>query len=267
MAEPRPFQLVIRGPPGLHGPGGETWRPERKTLALLTYLALEGEATRPALVRLLWPDTPEGAARNNLVHLLRRLYRLTGAALVEGQETLTLSAHVGVDARAPAGPDQLPAGLLLQGVEFDELPDFAEWRLAWQERLDARELQALTQQAAGAEQRGDWPAALRAAALLLELDSLAEEHWRRAIRLHYLAGDRPAALATYHRCRDLLRRELDCDPEPETVALARRIDQGERLPGPPPRGARELPLSMLRPPVLIGREAAWGQLEIGRAHV
>lgn len=261
MAEPRPFQLVIRGPPGLHGPGGETWRPERKTLALLTYLALEGEATRPALVRLLWPDTPEGAARNNLVHLLRRLYRLTGAALVEGQETLTLSAHVGVDARAPAGPDQLPAGLLLQGVEFDELPDFAEWRLAWQERLDARELQALTQQAAGAEQRGDWPAALRAAALLLELDSLAEEHWRRAIRLHYLAGDRPAALATYHRCRDLLRRELDCDPEPETVALARRIDQGERLPGPLPRGARELPLSMLRPPVLIGREAAWGQLE------
>ena len=45
------------------------------------------------------------------------------------------------------------------------------------------------------------------------------------------------------------------------MALARRIDQGERLPGPLPRGARELPLSMLRPPVLTGREAAWAQLE------
>ncbi|ASN82508.1 BTAD domain-containing putative transcriptional regulator [Deinococcus ficus] len=261
MAEPQPYQLVIRGPPGLHGPGGATWRPERKTLALLTYLALEGEATRLALVRLLWPDTPEGAARNNLVHLLRRLHRLTGAALVDGQETLALSAQIDVDTRVPEGPGQLPPGPLLQGVEFDELPDFAEWLLAWQERLEARELRALAQQAAAAEQRGDWPAALSAAALLLERDPLSEEHWRRAIRLHYLAGDRPAALSTYHRCRDLLRRELGCDPEPETVALARRIDQGERLPGPPPRGPRELPLSMLRPPVLIGREAAWAQLE------
>src|SRR5829696_4254533 len=54
----------------------------RKELALLAYLAVEQEHrhSRETLLGLLWPDTPEETARNNLRVVLAGLRRALGAA-------------------------------------------------------------------------------------------------------------------------------------------------------------------------------------------
>lgn len=67
------------------------------------------------------------------------------------------------------------------------------------------------------------------------------------MRLHYLRGDRPAALRAYQRCRETLRREFGVDPLPETARLAREIDLGTVPVPATPRPRAELPLSVLRP--------------------
>ncbi|THF87827.1 hypothetical protein E7T09_00885 [Deinococcus sp. KSM4-11] len=262
MSDELPWALTLLGPPALRAPDGRTWRPERKTLLLLAYVALEGPTPRATLAALLWPDTPGGARRNNLVHLLRRAARRCGVAVIDGQEVLALHG-LRVDARAllePSSTDAgVPAGTLLDGVDVDDLPEVEEWLEAWREELDARRRARLAHAAQAAEDGGEWTAALRMAGQLLDLDPVSEDALRRVMRLYALAGDRPAALAAFARGREILARELGTRPDAPTLELAGQIERGEALAGARPAAA--LPLGVLRPPVLVGRADAWAQLE------
>ncbi|MFC4453980.1 BTAD domain-containing putative transcriptional regulator [Deinococcus sonorensis] len=259
------WHLRLLGPPALAAPDGREVRLERKTLALLATLALEGTLPRARLAQLLWPDTPGGAARNNLVHLLRRAKGTFGEALVEGADELTLTPNLRVDVRALASAtpaDPLPLGEFLSGTEFDDLPELADWLLVWRDTLAAQRTTLLTTWAAQAEADGDVAGALGQAGRLMDLDPLSEDAYRLAMRLQYRAGDRSAALQTYQRCKEILARELGETPSPQTVQLARDIDRGNlAVDVTPVRAVRPLPLAVLRPPLLVGREAAWAQME------
>ncbi|SMB79020.1 BTAD domain-containing putative transcriptional regulator [Deinococcus hopiensis] len=257
------WRLQVLEGPRLVGPGVRLEGMEHRTAALLAYLALEGETPRARLAGLLYPDAPTARARNNLVHLLRRLRRAAGAALVEGDQALRLVGGLEIDAQAALrGEGPWPEGRaeLLSSLELSDLPDLEEWVLAWRERLlEARRAAALRAVAA-AQARGDHAAAVTALQALLNADLLSEDIWRHLMRAHYLAGDRPAALQAYARCCEVLQREVGGTPEPETQALARRIDRGEVLPDAAARPT-PLPLAVLRPPALVGRETSWAQLE------
>ncbi|MFB9991293.1 BTAD domain-containing putative transcriptional regulator [Deinococcus oregonensis] len=80
------------------------------------------------------------------------------------------------------------------GLNFDDLADFADWLAVWREKLETCRLNVLVQAAARSGEQGEWVQAIETAARLLNLDPLSEEALRRVMRLHYLAGDRPAAL-------------------------------------------------------------------------
>ncbi|HXF45739.1 MAG TPA: AAA family ATPase [Burkholderiaceae bacterium] len=109
-----------------------------------------------------------------------------------------------------------------------------------------------------AEAEGDLAAALEHAHALVTLDPLSEHAHRRVIRLHYLRGDTAAALAAYERCRELLKVELKARPSAETEALRALLTSAsaQRLPA-----ARVAPLTVLRPPRLVGRDAEWEALQ------
>ncbi|WP_264778334.1 BTAD domain-containing putative transcriptional regulator [Deinococcus aetherius] len=267
MTPTRPWRLEVLGTSRLIRPDGAALRPEKVALALLTYLALEGPTPRSRLAALLWPETEPGAARNNLVHLLRRVARTCGEDLLRAGDTLSLAPGVEVDARTlleaegTGGDGDDSFGELLDGVEFDERPDLADWLLAWRETFAARREGRLQARLARAEGNGDLVGALAAATRLLDLDPLSEDAYREAMRLHYRLGDRAAALRTYHRCREVLGRELGVEPGAATTRLAGEIERGEDVMGPPTAARPALPLAVRRPPVLVGRAQAWAQME------
>src|SRR5687768_12874039 len=63
------LSLALLGSPQLtHAQLGQIALPNRKALALLTYLAVEAPAaqSREPLLGLLWPELPDAEARNNL---------------------------------------------------------------------------------------------------------------------------------------------------------------------------------------------------------
>jgi tetratricopeptide (TPR) repeat protein len=110
------------------------------------------------------------------------------------------------------------------------------------------------------EKQGNYRAALPYLEKMLELNPLAEEIHRQRMRCLYLAGDRASALTAYQQCQAVLKRELDVEPMPETEALAKNLEAGEVLAQVSARQP-QLPLSILRPPRLVGHEAAWQHLE------
>ncbi|PNY81938.1 ATP-binding protein [Deinococcus koreensis] len=266
---PLPWHYALLGPPELSGPEGQRLRLERKAAALLAYLALEGPTHRARLAGLLWPETREASARNNLVQLLRKLRLALGRELVQGAELLGLSPGLETDAlqardaftRGQYAELAAFGGELLAGFSYDDCPDLEDWLLAERERWREWRATAAREESARLEREGDYGGALERARALLDLDPLSEEAWRRLMRLLYLRGDRPAALDAYRRCEALLRREFGVEPLPETRALLLDIERGvvevPARPGPP----GVIPLATLRPPALVGREREWARME------
>jgi DNA-binding SARP family transcriptional activator len=262
------ISLEVLGGARLCAPTGKTWKPERKSAAILTYLALEGSTTRSRLAGLLWPDSLETTARNNLSQVARRLREAAGTALISGEDSLSLKSELHVDAaqlevESFAGHDQIVIGLngdLLEGLEYDDCPEFQDWLLSKRESLGGLRREAHLRCSQAAEQTGQFRLALEHASKVLELDPISEVAHRHVMRLHYQNGDRVAALSAFERCRQVLEQEIGVAPMPETLALAESISQGQAVERSA-IGRKEIPVSILRPPMLIGRENEWKQLE------
>ena len=211
-------------------------RPRKKAQALLAYLACHrGQAhLRDKLAALLWPDMEPDEARANLRQALSALRGAAPAALRIDADTATLTPDaMQVDAlvfeqgvRAATLPSLLEAsdlyrGDFLAGLDVGETP-FEEWLVVERERLRELAIQALAQATGLLRQAGDREAAVATARRLLVLDPLQEPMHRTVMRLYAELGRRDAALRQYQVCIDVLRRELDIEPEEDT----RRLYQG-----------------------------------------
>jgi DNA-binding SARP family transcriptional activator len=58
---------------------------------------------------------------------------------------------------------------------------------------------------------------------ILRIERARERTHRHLMRLHFLAGDRTAALRQYERCQEVLRSELAAEPSRSTCALYQQI--------------------------------------------
>jgi DNA-binding SARP family transcriptional activator len=260
------WRLRVLGEVALEGEGGRLAL-ERKTAALLAYLALEGAAPRSKLAGLLWPEVDEARARNNLRQTLHRLRQHVGCDLVIPNDPLRLG-ELEVDAArfkllAFQGEHQALLSLsaaILPHFDYDDLPEFADWLYAERERLAGLHAEALEAECERLTSEGEHAAALACAERLIAIDPVSEEAYRRAMRLHHLFGDRAGALKVFERCRAMLKRDLGVAPLPETAELAAEIARGTVL----PKAAKSrpvIPLSIQRPPVLAGRTREWQLLE------
>ena len=232
------LQLKLLGGYEIRIAGGEPLDiATRKTRALLAYLALPtGRAhTREKLAGLLWSDRGDEQARNSLrqaiAELGRELASVEPAPLVKGRDTLALDPQaVEVDAVAferlaasEAAYDlQRAAGLyagdLLDGFGVRDQA-FEDWLRDERQRyleLAIAALRKLVRHETGTN-------ALAVAQRLVSLAPLQEDGYRALMRLHAEAGEIGAALHQYEACREVLKRDLDTAPSPETEALHRHI--------------------------------------------
>lgn len=254
-------RITLNGAPRLLTQDGRWHALERHDAALLALLALEGRVTRARVAELLWPDRPLQRSRNSLRQRLFKLRRTAGLDLIEGDDWLSLADGVRSDWLLPDDPATLPpeggAAELLGNGRYDDLVAFDEWLARARERWRAAHQAAYERMADTLEHQGRFDAALAWATRVLAADGLNEVAHRRVIRLHYLAGDRPAALAAFRRSQATLAQELGVEPDRETTDLARLV---ERSAPPMPAAGSALPAALIRTPALVGREPAWRTL-------
>ncbi len=244
-----PVHLLLSAGPALRVGDGRGIALAPRDALLLAWLAIEGATPRTRLAQLLWPDSAAEAARNTLRQRLFQLKKLCGAELVQGQATLVLADGVRHDLE--------DSDDVLAGVALEPGAELAEWLARQRGRRRERVRQSLAELADMAEGSRDWADALMHARELLALDALSEDAHRRLMRLHYLAGDRAAALLAFDACERVLKHEVGAAPSPETLALLRTIE-GSTTAAPAPAS---VPASVLRPPRLIGRDAEWALLQ------
>lgn len=225
---------------------------ERKDALFFAWLAIEGPTPRARLATLLFPDGDEASARGAFRQRMYRARRSALAAMVVGEDPCRLADGTLLDIA-----DALAPGELLAGVNADDLPELSEWLETQRTRRKRVRIETCIARSEKAEAEGDLATAIAHASSALDTDALFEPAHRRVMRLHYLRADLPSARAAYERLRDLLRRELGATPARETEELQRQIETGARLPSVP----RAMPVTVLRPPRLVGREVEWAALD------
>ena len=232
-----------------------------KVRALLAYLAVEsGRAhRREALAALLWPDSPQAAARHSLRQALYRLRCTLGDRQASLPHLLPTAKDVRLNpasdhwldvaefealisacrAYHPGGrnlcPDcvaRLEAAVALYGGEFlagfslPRCPGFDSWQLSMREACHHLALEAMTWLTIHHESRGQYTPLLKYARRKTELEPWRESAHRRLMRALALSGQRGEALHQYDICRGALAQEMGVEPSGETVQLYRRIRAG-----------------------------------------
>lgn len=246
-----PIRLRLLGDPALIGADGGVKALERRAAGLLALVALEPGVTRARAAALLWPDSDN--ARQALRQQIARFKRNYGTQLIEGDDALAIAPNVAVDVLIQDG------GSLLGDLSFDDCEDYAAWLAQRRAHRRCAATRELAQLLAEAEAQRDYDAALKFGEQMLAADPDSEAHHRTLIRLHYLRGDTAQAQAAYARLNKRLRTRFGTRPSAETEALARALRAAE---APPPPSGRTIPVTVQRPPRLIGRATEMRALQL-----
>src|SRR5690606_4159182 len=257
-------QLQFLGRPAI----GNRPLPADRRGDLLCYLAFSGEwMSREQLSELFWPDADTGDARRNLRQLLSRAKRLDGTEDLELTNDMArwrIASDLSLFREAVAGKDWLLAleryyGDFLQGFTVDDSIGFDNWQTLERERLRNVYREAALRGASLLEASGRYDEASKHLSAILEGDPLAEDVLQLYLRNLYLTGRRGDALQAYQRFEQFLDEELGMAPLQQTVELVETIRAAQPLDvqaQPSDSGSRQVPLQILRPPRLVGREAA-----------
>ncbi|HWK82270.1 MAG TPA: bacterial transcriptional activator domain-containing protein, partial [Caldimonas sp.] len=214
--------------------------------ALLAFVAVEGPTARQRLLELLWPEQEPESARNALRQRLFRLRRgLDADVVVQGGEMLALAPGVTHDLNDGEGG-------LLAGLSYADCTEFDAWLDLQRAAMQLRRRQRQETRVDALEGNGQLAEAIALAERLVSADPLDEASARRLMRLHYLQGERSAALAVYDRLVAALAKAHDARPSPRTRELMETIRVASAPQSPVVR--RDIPTSLLRPPRLVGRD-------------
>jgi len=272
----------------------------RKALALLVYLAVEGGThARKTLSEAFWPelDAEHGRAalRATLLELRKLLERTHGpgerAHLLVERDTLefdqdsplildlclveSASKQVGRGIEPLAGQargallaqleqaTRLAHGPFLASFTLRDSQFFDDWSRQQREYWHLRVHQLFDALSMLYERAGDGERAIETVTRWLSFDPLNEEGYRRLMRLRFSQGDRAGALRAYANGRAVLADQLQVEPEPETVALAKHMRHAapvRPVQSQSPRSSPGQPPANLLDGPFLGRTAEFGTL-------
>ena len=226
----------------------------RKAVALLAYLAINrGKHTREFLSGLFWSEYEQAKAFSNLRRTIWELHQVLGEEwLLADRETVELNPGAEIDLDLASFLDLLtrsrqssdPAYRIplltkaaalyrnhfLTGFSLKDSYPFNEWAYAVSEELRHQLAEVLARLAEDYCALDQAEKAIPHARRLISLEPLNESAHRQLMEVYLQAGQPGAALKQYQTCEQILRKELNLDPQPETRALYKKIRKGEIKP-------------------------------------
>lgn len=222
--------------------------PGSKQQALLACLALSTgyPPSRDRLIGLLWGDRFADQARQSLRQGISKLRQLL---VIDDQSALTANNdHIGLNLdlvtvdlaefqdliREEDTASDEAAIAMFQDTFLDGLfvreAAFEEWLSAERSRVNELGFPVFQRLSAHQLKIGEQAKSLETARRLLALDPLRESSHRLLMRILAQSGQRAAAIQQYQVCSEILMRELEVAPDPETTRVLEEI----KSPAPAP---------------------------------
>src|SRR6187455_1175203 len=210
----------------------------RPAQSLFAYLILNAGTAhrREKLAGMLWPDSPENTARNNLRHALWRIRKALPAG---AGHLVTDDLSVCFNASSQYWLDVQNLERLEESASIDELmitlaeyqgellPGFYdEWVVLEREHLSAAFEHHMARLLSLLEEQKRWLDILEWGERWLKLGQKPEPAYRALMSAHAAKGDMSKVAATYERCVKSLK-EFDIEPSELTRALYQKLKSGE----------------------------------------
>ena len=208
----------------------------KRSLALLALVGMGTEQglSRDRILAYLWPESDTDRARNNLKQTIFQLrqdlpevvFARTPGALRLEPTAISVDAcefQAALDRNNPTTAVTLYRGPFLDGFYLPGLVEFEHWSQAERVRLAQRYAGALETLAANATKRNDhWDAAEWWRRLAAH-DPMSARYAVGLMRALAQGGDRAAALDHARVHEELVRGELEAEPDPEVTDLAKEL--------------------------------------------
>jgi len=220
-----------------------------KLQELFSYILVfrDSPHSRESLATLLWGDSSTAQSKKYLRQALWQIQSLFGSDTNRGRifdveadwVSFNPEFEIGVDvaaferafslAREISGQklDESQAEMLDQAIQLyqgDLLEGwYQDWCVCERERLQTNYLIMLDKMMNYCEAHQKYETGLAYGLRVLRYDRARESTHRRLMRLHYLAGDRTAALRQYEHCAAALKEELGVKPSRLTMTLYEQI--------------------------------------------
>ncbi len=220
--------------------------PSRPAQSLLAYLVITGGTShrRERLAGMLWPESKERNARNNLRHVLWRLRRTVGERYFK-TDGLMVSFDTAqpywLDAeRLQTGADDRPLEQVLEDLRVyggELLPGFYDdWVVLERERLRAIFERRMQKALDRLMERARWSEVMEWAERWIALGQVPEPAYRALMHAYAGQGDLAGLAAAFERCETALRNELGVEPSEPTRRTFEMLSRGD----PPGVGTRPL---------------------------
>ncbi len=250
------IKLQLFGNPMLLVDGSVVEFSRRKSLALLTYLAVSQEQhSRESLAVLFWPEKDSLRAQANLRNVIYSLKKSPVAGILDmNRKNVSINAEVEIwvdvnvfrqclveNYRCDHGPDiickqclnryaqavELFQDTFMAGFTVHDSTEFEQWQFMESQSLQREYLRAVEKLIRFHETHLDWDAVIAYARRIIALDSLDESAHRRLMTIYAKSGKKSDAIHQYRECCRNLENELETEPDPETTALFERIRSGK----------------------------------------
>lgn len=231
--------------------------PGQQHCFLLYYLLLKRQSshTREQIATQFWGDSPSAVGRKNLRNALWRLnqsFQSVGGALedlisIDGEylsfaknrdyqldidQFETAVRYSQFPSSQTLDDDQVSA--LEQAVELyqgDLLESvYEDWSIYERERLRLAFINMLMKLVDHHSSKANYTRGLEYGQRILALDPTREKAHRQLMMIHWLTGDREAALQQYRSCCEILQTELGLKPMHETHHLYETILHSSAVP-------------------------------------
>ncbi len=205
---------------------------QKRRVGLLAILALGGRQgmSRHRIEAYLWPDSDAARARHALDQAVYAIRRILGSDLIlaTGQE-LRLNPDVAradvwefddaIRAREWAAAVAIYKGTLLDGYQFGESRELEAWIDAERARVLLEYQTAIELLANRSAEAGDHSQDVTWRRKLASSDPLSAERTKKLMLALAAAGDRAGAVNQARRYQELVRQELEMEPDAEIERL------------------------------------------------
>ena len=231
-----PLEVIRQGTPI----PSTAWGSARPRELLVMLMVNPDGLTKEQVGIAFWPEASTAQVRNSFhvtLHRLRRAlghsewvetaserYRLAPSLVWELDATVFEKAITTALKRKdfPA----LGRALDLYRGDFLDGEGAGDWHFTIRDRMQRLYVDGLSALATAQAAAGQHEEVAATCRKLLVRDPLHEESWRRLMTSHAKQGERNQALKLYQQLTELLARELDAEPDPETTDLAEAIGRG-----------------------------------------
>jgi DNA-binding SARP family transcriptional activator len=235
-------QIRLFGVPSFEW-NGKKWALPAKAFALIALLSAQpkGSLSRSSIKAFLWQEFDREKANANLRQTLTRVRRIeqqiqstllrmdadsialnSDVLTVDLAEVLSIDVNRLIESRDFRRLQDFVgklSGDFLSGIEVAETA-FEDWRADTLAGLNRNAIRALSLLIDMARESGNFQECERLSRRLLEFDPTAELGYRSLMEIYEARGERARSLQIYQKCREVLRRELQIEPELSTRRLA-----------------------------------------------